>query len=98
MDRFVPLACSRSRPSGRVPLWFFWRWKWLRMALVGLPLLAAIFLLLPGQPISPAPLRQDYVRALRRFEGTRYIWGGENRLGIDCSGLMRTALINSAAQ
>jgi cell wall-associated NlpC family hydrolase len=32
---------------------------------------------------------------LRGYEGTRYVWGGENRLGIDCSGLVRKALVNA---
>ena len=40
-------------------------------------------------------LRTIYVNELRRYEGTRYIWGGENRLGIDCSGLPRKALRNA---
>jgi cell wall-associated NlpC family hydrolase len=30
-----------------------------------------------------------------KYEGTRYVWGGENRLGIDCSGLVRKGLINA---
>lgn len=79
-------------------VWFSWRVKWLRMTLLGLPLLAAIFILLPGQKVSPSSLRQDYVSCLRSYEGTRYVWGGENQLGIDCSGLVRGALINSSAQ
>ena len=40
-------------------------------------------------------LRTIYVNELRRYEGTRYIWGGENILGIDCSGLPRKALRNA---
>ena len=40
-------------------------------------------------------LRTIYVNELRRYEGTRYVWGGENRLGIDCSGLPRKALRNA---
>jgi len=40
-------------------------------------------------------LRTFYVNELSRYEGTRYIWGGENRLGIDCSGLPRKALRNA---
>lgn len=40
-------------------------------------------------------LRRIYVDELRSFEGTRYVWGGENLLGIDCSGLPRKALRNA---
>ncbi len=40
-------------------------------------------------------LRQIYVHELRRYEGTRYVWGGENLLGMDCSGLPRKALRNA---
>ena len=40
-------------------------------------------------------LRTIYVNELRRYEGTRYVWGGENLLGIDCSGLPRKALRNA---
>jgi cell wall-associated NlpC family hydrolase len=42
-----------------------------------------------------APMAGDIVNELRRYEGTRYIWGGENILGIDCSGLPRKALRNA---
>ena len=41
------------------------------------------WLCMPGRSGDPAVLRQTYVRCLRNYEGTRYVWGGENRLGID---------------
>lgn len=68
------------------------------MALIGLPVLGIIFILLPGQRANPAALRDDYIHSLRGYEGVRYIWGGENRLGIDCSGLVRAGLINSTGK
>ena len=40
-------------------------------------------------------LRQLYINELKRYEGTRYVWGGENLLGMDCSGLPRKALRNA---
>ena len=47
---------------------------------------------LPAKPIDPANLRERYVAAMARMEGTRYLWGGESRRGIDCSGLPRRAI------
>lgn len=58
-------------------------------------LACGIFLICPGKTPDPLNLRDAYVRSLRTYEGTRYIWGGENRLGIDCSGLVRAALIKA---
>lgn len=63
-----------------------------RAALLVLPLLLAVPFLLPGKPIDPANLRHRYVAAMQRMEGTIYLWGGESRWGIDCSGLPRRGL------
>lgn len=43
-----------------------------------------------------APLDQplsDPVAVAERFVGTPYLWGGDSRFGIDCSGLVQAALI-----
>ncbi|MFB3882519.1 MAG: NlpC/P60 family protein [Armatimonadota bacterium] len=53
------------------------------------------FLCLPGREVNPEQLRAVYTRSLRQYEGTRYVWGGESRLGIDCSGLVRQGLIDA---
>ncbi len=67
----------------------FWRHIWYRCVIgIGLILVATIAL---WPPVSPKNLRDAYVAKLRTFEGTPYVWGGEGRLGIDCSGLPRTA-------
>jgi cell wall-associated NlpC family hydrolase len=55
----------------------------------------AIFFILPARNCDAAPLRRAYVEALCSYEETRYWWGGENHIGIDCSGLVRRALIDA---
>ena len=40
-------------------------------------------------------LRKNYIQELKHYEGVRYVWGGENMLGMDCSGLPRKALRNA---
>lgn len=52
-------------------------------------------MILPGRAVDPARLNAEYLTQLERYDGTPYVWGGENGRGIDCSGLVRRALINS---
>lgn len=66
-----------------------------RVACLAAGLIAAGFLLLPGRPASTETLRQDYLDALRGYTSAVYVWGGETRAGIDCSGLVRRGLIDA---
>jgi hypothetical protein len=79
--------------AGALVLW--WRLRWVRWSLLGLAVAAVALFCAPGRRADARALKSRYVRELHRFEGTRYVWGGENRLGIDCSGLARRALLHS---
>ena len=68
-----------------------WRWKPVRIALLVLPCLLAVPFCLPARAIEVDELREDFVDRMLDYEGARYYWGGENRKGIDCSGLPRRA-------
>lgn len=63
--------------------------------LASAPLLIALLLLLPGRSVDANELRKEYVRSLVPYRGAVYIWGGENRIGIDCSGLVRCGWIDA---
>lgn len=78
-----------------VALKLFWTRKPVRYGLIGLVAVAGLFLVAPGRAYDVENLREAYVAGLIRYEGTRYWWGGENRNGIDCSGLARRALIDA---
>jgi NlpC/P60 family len=101
---FFPVSNRVTRVSTVVLLsivWFglislCWRWRVLRFAILGIPLLAGSFLALPARRLPNAEvLRVEYIDCLRRYNGTQYVWGGENFRGIDCSGLIRRGLIDS---
>jgi cell wall-associated NlpC family hydrolase len=70
-----------------------WKWKLGRFAVILATSIPTLLICLPGRPPDPFLLRTDYVRTLHSFDGVRYVWGGEGILGIDCSGLVRKALV-----
>ncbi len=67
------------------------RRRWLRAVVLLVPL----GLCLPGRAIDPSALRGEYVRCLARYEQTPFVWGGETERGLDCSGLVRRAMIDA---
>ena len=58
-------------------------------------LVPTALLLLPGRSVNADALRYAYVTALRSYAGTPYVWGGETRTGIDCSGLVRQGMVQA---
>ena len=79
-------------------LCFGWRRRIARSVLLSCTLIVTGFLICPGRNHATERLRTAYIASLRSFEGTRYIWGGENKCGIDCSGLVRAGLIKASWQ
>ena len=101
-----PIRTSATRfglISSLLVVWFgaivlSWKRKWLRFPFITVTVLLALFVVLPGRPIEPSYLREEYIRKLQTYEGTRYIWGGESHRGIDCSGLIRCGLTDACFQ
>ncbi|MEQ1877974.1 MAG: NlpC/P60 family protein [Bdellovibrionia bacterium] len=56
---------------------------------------AATVMFWPALPSGTPGLRETYLGELAGFEGTMYVWGGENSVGIDCSGLIRKSMVNA---
>lgn len=85
-----------SFASWALGLFLFWRTILLRVFFL-LPLVGAVgVVLLPYRIADTVALRTAYCQALRSYVGTPYLWGGESRMGIDCSGLVRRGLIDAA--
>ncbi len=55
----------------------------------------ALIFVWPARPANSPELSRAYVASMRNYLGTRYVWGGENGRGIDCSGLMRRGLVDA---
>ncbi|MEI6178888.1 MAG: hypothetical protein WCS43_18490, partial [Verrucomicrobiota bacterium] len=83
--------------AGLILLWlatlaFLRARKTLKVIVFLLPIAAAFPFVLPGKKIDPGVLCARYVERLQAYDGTRYVWGGESAVGIDCSGLPRKSL------
>ncbi|ABD06484.1 NLP/P60 [Rhodopseudomonas palustris HaA2] len=53
----------------------------------------------PRRHVEPIDrFESDFVAVAERFVGTPYLWGGRSSLGIDCSGLVQTALAACSIQ
>lgn len=60
--------------------------------LLALPVLLTIYLVIPVRVSDHQALSDAYLEELKKMDGTSYVWGGESKLGVDCSGLPRLAL------
>lgn len=63
-----------------------------RCLLYAIVILCLLPVFFPGSPITRQYVQEDYVKRMIAMEGVPYFWGGENKYGIDCSGLPRRAL------
>ncbi|MDQ2086787.1 NlpC/P60 family protein [Herbivorax sp. ANBcel31] len=73
----------------------FWQFKVYKGFLIFLALATVFMLFFDGKSVERDIVRNEYVEALKRYEGTEYLWGGESIRGIDCSGLVRRGLIDA---
>lgn len=72
---------------------FAWKRRVVFFSLLSLYSAMGLFLLLPGHPPQDiSELQKPYIEAMIAYEGVTYVWGGENRFGMDCSGLVRKGL------
>lgn len=75
-----------------------WQWRRIRMVAILILALVGAAIFAPGREFDRAALRAAYVDSLRAFENVPYVWGGEGRRGVDCSGLVRCGLMNACVK
>jgi hypothetical protein len=84
--------------SAGLIVYVLWRGRYSRYMWYGLGLCAMLILgwfNIGVRQITQEEMRVEYVRALTSYEDVGYLWGGEGRLGIDCSGLVRRGFIDT---
>jgi energy-coupling factor transporter transmembrane protein EcfT len=76
-------------------LYLSWKNRILKSICLGLAIAISIAMISPAKVVDAEALRERYVQKLIEFDHVGYVYGGENSLGIDCSGLVREALIKA---
>jgi len=67
-----------------------------RVILIAVTLIPVGMLCLPSRhDVNAKEMASVYAQSLQRYAGTRYWWGGETSLGIDCSGLVRAGMMDA---
>ena len=75
---------------------YFIKTKWKKFKIIHSSVIALVVLFFLIRPFTTSrTVPEIYLQNLKSYEGIRYIWGGENFLGIDCSGLPRKSLISA---
>lgn len=72
-----------------------WQWRRIRLAAFAIVALLVAGFAAPGRDFDRDRLRAAYADSLRSYENVPYVWGGEGRRGVDCSGLVRCGLMNA---
>jgi hypothetical protein len=65
------------------------------LVIAAIMMVAGLFCLPARDAASHEMLAAAHARAMLRYQGSTYWWGGENALGIDCSGLIRRGAIDA---
>jgi NlpC/P60 family len=76
-------------------LMLYWNKIWVRVLALVPAVFLAVILALPERKVDTNALRQTYVASLKSYQETPYVWGGEHKWGMDCSGLMRRGFIDA---
>lgn len=67
-----------------------------RILFLGLTAAGFLFCCMPSRQINENKFRQQYVRSLSFYDSKPYMWGAENFLAVDCSGLIRQGYIDGS--
>jgi hypothetical protein len=91
--RLGVLLCVASIYLGILNL--CWQNLFLKFIWICLAIAICVVFISPSKPVDAIALRDKYVEKLIEFDRVGYVYGGENTLGVDCSGLVREAMVKA---